>query len=248
MRLDKGQFMRSEINRDDLALLFLTVCTTPLLIGLVECFSRNSTLLENQNYSQYNAGDELVTSSPKSMVEVARSWHLCAAPRPVCLPRKGDEDSVGQCPRVSSAVADAVTAGSAGAGAALSGELAQLADVGADPGLLLLGVTAKQAAVVSEQSCAAPKLGGELPVAFSVEDVVSDQDGSQALGCSSWAAGSPLPALWVSMGLSRAVFQGSHKHWVFVLVFLLVGGREEEQFAFLLQDQLQVSFLQASRL
>ena len=45
---------------------------------------------------------------------------------------------------------------------------------------------------------------------------------------------------------SRAVFQGSQKHWAFVLVFLLVGGREEEQFAFLLQDQLQASFLRAS--
>lgn len=47
---------------------------------------------------------------------------------------------------------------------------------------------------------------------------------------------------------SRAVFQGSQKYWVFTLVFLLVRGREEEQFAFLLQDQLQASFLQASRL
>lgn len=76
-----------------------------------------------------------------------------------------------------------------------AGELAQLADVVADPRLLLLGVVAKQAPVVSKQSCLTPKLGGELPVAFSVEEVVSDADGSHALGCSSCAAGSHLAAL-----------------------------------------------------
>lgn len=122
---------------------------------------------------------------------------------------------------------------------------AQLADVVADPGLLLLGVMAKQAPVVFKQSCLTPKLGGELPVAFSVEDVVSEEDGSHAravLQAPLWLrSGSP----WVC---SRAVFQGSQKRWVLVLVFLLVGGREEEQFAFLLQDQLQASFLQASSL
>lgn len=48
-----------------------------------------------------------------------------------------------------------------------AGEPAQLADVVADPRLLLLGVTAKQAPVVFKQSCLTPKLGGELPVAFS---------------------------------------------------------------------------------
>lgn len=76
-----------------------------------------------------------------------------------------------------------------------AGEPAQLADVVADPRLLLLGVTAKQAPVVFRQSCLTLKLGGELPVAFSVGDVVSAEDGSHALGCSSCAAGSHLAAL-----------------------------------------------------
>lgn len=56
MRLDKGPFMGSERNSDVLALFFLTVCATPLLIGLIEYLSRNSTLLENKNYLQYSSG------------------------------------------------------------------------------------------------------------------------------------------------------------------------------------------------
>lgn len=50
VRLDKGRFTRSEINRDVLPLFFLAICTTLLLIGLFECSSRNGTLLENKHY------------------------------------------------------------------------------------------------------------------------------------------------------------------------------------------------------
>lgn len=81
-------------------------------------------------------------------------------PGPVCLAVEGDEDSVGQCPSRGELAGAALPA----PGAALR---AQLADVVPDPGLLLLSLTAKQAPVVLKQSCLTPKLGGELPAAFS---------------------------------------------------------------------------------
>lgn len=93
----------------------------------------------------------------------------------------------------------------------------------ADPGLPLLGVTAKQVPVVFEAKLRlTPKLSGELPVAFSVEDVVSDEDGTQARAVLQALLCLHLRSPWVC---SRAVFQGSQKHWVLVLIFS-AGGRK----------------------